>query len=139
MRDILFARPQKLDRFLELLGDDDSLADIFLDRRAAAEAATEHHLVHRNFVVRHAGRDRSRRQRGRRFLGRHPDRNAVRRDVGGARLRFHGRMRQKRYRIFGFDLPDRVAKRCRRIAVGTSNLRGGRNEPGAHRLRNRSA
>jgi len=95
--------------------------------------------MHRYLVVRYAGRDRSRRQCGRRFLGRYPDRNAFRRDMGGAGLRFHGRVRQKRHCIFGFDLPHGAAERRRGVAVGASNLRGGRSEPGAHRLRNRSA
>ena len=139
VRDVLFARPEELDGLLELLGDDDSLADIFLDRGAPAEAAAEHHLMHRDFVVWHAGRDRGRRQCGRRFLGRHPDRNAFRRDMSGAGLRLHSRMRQKRHRIFGVDLPHGAAERFRGIAVAASNLRGGRSEPGAHCLRNRSA
>ena len=45
MRNILFARPDELDRLAKFFGDGDSLANIFLDRRAAAKTAAKQMLM----------------------------------------------------------------------------------------------
>ena len=57
----------------------------------------------------------------------------------GAGLRLHGRVREKRHRVIGFDAPRGAAERRRGIAVGASDLRGRRIEPAAHRSRDRGA
>ncbi len=111
---VLFARPDELDRLFELLGDDDGLADV--SWMAPAGRAAAEHPMYRDPLVGHAGRDRRSCECGRGFLGRHPDCNAFRRDMSGAGLRLHSRMRQKRHRIFGVD----TAARRRRALSGAS-------------------
>ena len=105
MPHVLFARPQELDRLTELLGDEHGLADIFLDGAAPAEAAAEQCAVHHDLVIGDAGRDGGGGERSGGALGRHPDLDSVGFDVRGAGLRLHGRVREERDGVVGFDPP----------------------------------
>ena len=49
--DVLFARPNELDRRFDFLGDEHRLADVLLNRGAPAEAAAEHHAMDHDLVV----------------------------------------------------------------------------------------
>src|SRR3974390_231674 len=71
--DVLLARPQELDRDIDLLGDHHRLADEFLNGGAAAEAPAQERAMDHDLVVRHAGGAGRRCQRGHRLLRRHPD------------------------------------------------------------------
>ena len=116
-----------------MFGDGNGLADIFLDRRTAAEPAAEHGPMHRDFLVRHVGRDRGGGERGRRILGRHPDLDAIGAHMGGAGLRLHGGMGEKRHFVIGLDPHRRPCQGRSGVAVGAANLHLGVGvEPRAH-------
>ena len=103
VRDVLFARPYELDRLAKFFGDGDRLADVFLNRCAAAETAAKHRAVHPHLRVRHAGGISGGGKRRRRILGRHPDVDAVVANMRRTGLRLHRGVREKRHRVVGLD------------------------------------
>ena len=121
--DVLLARPEELDRDIDLFRDQDGLADEFLDGGATPETAAQKRAVDHDLLVRHAGGARRRCQSRHRLLGRHPDLDLAIGDMGGAGLRLHGRMREEWDLIVRLDKLDRALHRCRDIAVGAADLR----------------
>ena len=130
--DVLLARPEELDRDIDLFRDQDGLADEFLDGGATPETAAQKRAVDHDLLIRHAGGARRGRQSRHRLLGRHPDLDPAIGDMGGAGLRLHGRMREEWDLIVRLDMLDRALHRCRDVAVGAADLRFFCRESGAN-------
>src|SRR5882757_952336 len=108
--DVFLARPDHLDRVIDLFGDLDRLSDA-IHIKATTEAPAEQMIMHSDLLERKS-RDRS---RGRLGAGNHlstyPHVATILADMDGAVHRLHGGMRQQRHLVDGVN-PARRSGHC---------------------------
>ncbi len=103
MLDVFLARPDDLDRTIDVFGDFDSASDA-VDLQPPAEPAADQVIVDHDFFQRQTDSLRRRRLGSRHHLGANPNLAAVVAHMDGAVHRLHRRVCEKRNLIDRLDL-----------------------------------
>ena len=115
MLNVLFSRPNHLDRMGYMLCNSDCQGNEVLGEVAPPKTASYRGLVDQNVTNPHSRRVCSCGHRALSVLRRCPNIDLVVVDIGSGVLRLHGDVREKRNNVVRFDLP--VSSRKRRIKI----------------------